>query len=85
MIPPYHSALRHPRVHWHTETLKGNTRPHEGIMCLERFILTSHTINYNLLVVASSKLVDIHLPSIEERVGCKGSYEPVPITYKSLG
>ena len=40
---------------------------------------------YNLAVMASPRLVHNRLLPREERMGCKGSYELVPRTYKTLG
>ena len=35
-MPPYHSALGHPRVHQNTETMRHSTGPPRSLCCLRR-------------------------------------------------
>jgi hypothetical protein len=36
MMPPYHSALSHPRVHRHAKTMRRSTEPSRSLRCLRR-------------------------------------------------
>ena len=58
MMPPYHSALSHPGVHQHAETVRRSTGPSRSLRCLRRVWATCPYLatlsTSNLVVVAPS-------------------------------